>query len=100
MWTWATVSRRPDGARGPLYRGGPVDLAELIAAWHQGGAADGFRLVPTEPRRDPERLVHATVALLRHRGLFRAFHPGSTLREHLGLARPAGRYAVTGGAAS
>ncbi|SES30340.1 Flavin-dependent oxidoreductase, luciferase family (includes alkanesulfonate monooxygenase SsuD and methylene tetrahydromethanopterin reductase) [Streptomyces sp. yr375] len=83
--------------RGPLYRGGPVDLADLIAAWHRGGAADGFHLTPVEPRRDLERLVNGTVALLQHRGLFRTFYPGSTLREHLGLGRPAERYA--GGAA-
>lgn len=29
-------------AQGPLYRGGPVDLAELIASWHAAGAVDGF----------------------------------------------------------
>ncbi|MGW2688130.1 LLM class flavin-dependent oxidoreductase [Streptomyces sp. NPDC001414] len=80
--------------RGPLYRGGPVDLAELIAGWHGEGAADGFHLVPAEPRRDLERLVNGTVALLQHRGLFRTFYPGSTLREHLGLARPAGQLAA------
>ncbi|MFI7501983.1 LLM class flavin-dependent oxidoreductase [Streptomyces sp. NPDC049687] len=74
-------------AQGPLYRGGPVDLAELIASWHQEGTADGFHLVPLEPHRDLERLVNGTVALLQHRGLFRTFYPGSTLREHLGLAR-------------
>ncbi|MFJ8113232.1 LLM class flavin-dependent oxidoreductase [Streptomyces sp. NPDC096132] len=84
-------------AQGPLYRGGPVDLAELIASWHQDGTADGFHLTPVEPRRDLERLVNGTVALLQHRGLFRTFYPGSTLREHLGLARPANQYA--GGAA-
>lgn len=84
--------------QGPLYRGGPVDLAELIAGWHADGVVDGFHLTPTEPRRDLERLVNGTVALLQHRGLFRTFYPGSTLREHLGLARPANRYAVTGGA--
>ncbi|WAU80599.1 LLM class flavin-dependent oxidoreductase [Streptomyces sp. Qhu-G9] len=82
--------------QGPLYRGGPVDLAELIASWHETGAADGFHLTPAEPRRDLERLVNGTVALLQHRGLFRTFYPGSTLREHLGLTRPAHRYAVTG----
>ncbi|SCG05291.1 Uncharacterized conserved protein, DUF1684 family [Streptomyces sp. LamerLS-31b] len=76
-------------AQGPLYRGGPVDLADLLAAWHAEGAADGFHLVPVEPRRDLERLVNGTVALLQHRGLFRTFYPGGTLREHLGLARPA-----------
>ncbi|WP_405832415.1 LLM class flavin-dependent oxidoreductase [Streptomyces sp. NBC_01176] len=84
--------------QGPLYRGGPVGLAELIAVWHESGAVDGFHLTPVEPRRDLERLVNGTVALLQHRGLFRTFYPGSTLREHLRLARPAGRYAVTGGA--
>lgn len=77
--------------RGPLYRGGPVDLADLIASWRQEGAVDGFHLTPVEPRRDLERLVNGTVALLQHRGLFRTFYPGSTLREHLGLARPAAR---------
>jgi alkanesulfonate monooxygenase SsuD/methylene tetrahydromethanopterin reductase-like flavin-dependent oxidoreductase (luciferase family) len=85
-------------ARGPLYRGGPVDLAELIAAWYTDGTVDGFHLTPAEPRHDLERLVNGTVALLQHRGLFRTFYPGSTLREHLGLARPANQYAVTGGA--
>ncbi|MFD5270565.1 LLM class flavin-dependent oxidoreductase [Streptomyces sp. NPDC058335] len=80
-------------ARGPLYRGGPVDLADLIASWHRDGAVDGFHLIPAEPRRDLERLVNGTVALLQHRGLFRTFYPGSTLREHLGLARPVGQIA-------
>ncbi|MDH6627395.1 alkanesulfonate monooxygenase SsuD/methylene tetrahydromethanopterin reductase-like flavin-dependent oxidoreductase (luciferase family) [Streptomyces sp. LBL] len=85
-------------AQGPLYRGGPVDLAELITAWYTDGTVDGFHLTPAEPRRDLERLVNGTVALLQHRGLFRTFYPGSTLREHLGLARPVNQYAVTGGA--
>ncbi|MFJ5778286.1 FMNH2-dependent monooxygenase [Streptomyces sp. NPDC093094] len=75
-------------AEGPLYRGGPVDLAELIARWHADGAADGFHITPVEPRRDLERFVNGTVALLQHRGLFRTFYPGGTLREHLGLPRP------------
>ncbi|MFF4058116.1 LLM class flavin-dependent oxidoreductase [Streptomyces sp. NPDC001668] len=84
--------------QGPVYRGGPVDLAELIATWHGEGVVDGFHLTPAEPLRDLERLVNGTVALLQHRGLFRTFYPGSTLREHLGLARPANQYAVPGGA--
>ncbi|MGZ0205410.1 FMNH2-dependent monooxygenase, partial [Streptomyces sp. RM1] len=82
---------------GPLYRGGPVDLADLVAAWHTEGAADGFHLVPVEPRRDLERLVNGTVALLQHRGLFRTFYPGGTLREHLGLARGENTTHRTGG---
>ncbi|EKX68565.1 hypothetical protein STRIP9103_01810 [Streptomyces ipomoeae 91-03] len=34
-------------ARGPLYRGGPVDPAELIADRHQRGAVDGFHPAPS-----------------------------------------------------
>jgi alkanesulfonate monooxygenase SsuD/methylene tetrahydromethanopterin reductase-like flavin-dependent oxidoreductase (luciferase family) len=82
--------------QGPLYRGGPVDLAELIATWHGEGVVDGFHLTPVEPLRDLERLVNGTVALLQHRGLFRTFYPGSSLREHLGLARAVNQYATTG----
>ncbi|WP_432184615.1 LLM class flavin-dependent oxidoreductase [Streptomyces tendae] len=84
--------------RGPQYRGGPVDLAELIVSWHRDGTVDGFHLTPVEPLRDLERLVNGTVSLLQHRGLFRTFYPGSTLRDHLGLARPANQYAVAQGA--
>ncbi|MGP3635985.1 LLM class flavin-dependent oxidoreductase [Streptomyces sp. 24-1644] len=79
---------------GSYYRGGPVDLAELITRWHRGGAVDGFHLTPIAPGRDLERIVNGTVALLQHRSLFRTFYPGGTLREHLGLARPASRYAL------
>ncbi|MFD5058867.1 LLM class flavin-dependent oxidoreductase [Streptomyces sp. NPDC058394] len=89
----------PLAAGGSYYRGGPVDLAELIAQWHRAGAVDGFHLTPITPERDLERIVNGTVALLQHRSLFRTFYPGGTLREHLGLARPANRYALAEGRA-
>ncbi|MEU8826311.1 LLM class flavin-dependent oxidoreductase [Streptomyces sp. NPDC048636] len=78
----------------PLYRGGPVGLAELIAGWHTAGAVDGFHITPAGPPGDLERFVNGTVALLQHRGLFRTFYPGTTLHEHLGRPRPANRYAL------
>jgi alkanesulfonate monooxygenase SsuD/methylene tetrahydromethanopterin reductase-like flavin-dependent oxidoreductase (luciferase family) len=90
----------PDGAGGVLFSGGPVVLADLITEWQRSGAVDGFHVRPVEPRRDLERFVNGTAALLQHRGLFRSFHPGATLREHLGLHRPANRPTVAGGAAS
>ncbi|MEU5975270.1 LLM class flavin-dependent oxidoreductase [Streptomyces sp. NPDC047315] len=77
-------------AHGSYYSGGPVDLAGLLARWHDAGAVDGFHLAPIAPHRDLERIVNGTVALLQHRSLFRTFHPGGTLREHLGLPRPVG----------
>jgi alkanesulfonate monooxygenase SsuD/methylene tetrahydromethanopterin reductase-like flavin-dependent oxidoreductase (luciferase family) len=78
-----------DGGAGFVFRGGPVDLAELVMRWRESGAVDGFLVRPLDPRRDLERFVNGTVALLQHRGRFRTFHPGATLREHLGLHRPA-----------
>ncbi|MGW7366766.1 LLM class flavin-dependent oxidoreductase [Streptomyces sp. NPDC054841] len=89
----------PLAGGGPHFSGGPVDLAELITRWCREGAVDGFHLVPLAPHRDLERIVNGTVALLQHRGLFRTFYPGGTLREHLALARPAGQYARPGGTA-
>ncbi|MFI0901406.1 LLM class flavin-dependent oxidoreductase [Streptomyces sp. NPDC020983] len=90
----AEIALAADASGGVLFRGGPVDLADLIADWLRQGAVDGFHVRPVEPRRDLERFVNGTAALLQHRGLFRSFHPGSTLREHLGLHR-----VWTGGAA-
>ena len=79
------------GADGPLFCGGPVDLAEFVADWHGSGAVDGFRVRPVEPARDLERFVNGTVALLQHRGLFRTFHPGATCANTSGCTdRPTG----------
>ncbi|MBD0707782.1 FMNH2-dependent monooxygenase [Streptomyces sp. CBMA291] len=81
------------------YEGGPGALAELIAAWHGGGAVDGFHLVPVVPERDLARFTGETVTRLRDRGLFRTAHEGATLRDHLGLPRPASQYTKTGATA-
>ncbi|WP_406198878.1 LLM class flavin-dependent oxidoreductase [Kitasatospora sp. NBC_01560] len=59
-----------------------------------GGGVDGFHLVPAEPARDLAALADLVVPALRDRGLFRTGYTGRTLRDHLGLARPAGRYAA------
>ncbi|MED7954740.1 LLM class flavin-dependent oxidoreductase [Kitasatospora sp. NPDC058406] len=59
-----------------------------------GGGVDGFHLVPADPARDLAAVADRVVPALRERGLFRTAYSGRTLRDHLGLARPAGRYAV------
>ncbi|RUW20069.1 LLM class flavin-dependent oxidoreductase, partial [Mesorhizobium sp. M1E.F.Ca.ET.041.01.1.1] len=41
-----------------------------------------------------EVFADAVVPILRRRGLFRSEYQGTTLREHLGLARPESRYAA------
>ncbi|WP_030751379.1 LLM class flavin-dependent oxidoreductase [Streptomyces griseus] len=76
--------------------GGPAALAGLVADWHGGGAVDGLHLVPAVPERDLPRFAAEVVGPLRDRGLFRTAYEGTTLRDHLGLPRPASRYAPKG----
>ncbi|MFE7192071.1 LLM class flavin-dependent oxidoreductase [Kitasatospora sp. NPDC057541] len=69
--------------------------AALIAEVTEGGGGvDGFHLVPADPARDLAAIADRVVPALRERGLFRTGYTGRSLREHLGLARPASRYAL------
>jgi hypothetical protein len=43
---------------------------------------------------DLDRLVDAVIPKMQRTGLFRNDYTGSTLREHLGLARPRSQYAT------
>ena len=75
-----------------MVRGTASQIADHMEAWFLGDAADGFMLsFPLVPASlvDFARLV---VPELQRRGLFRTEYAGRTLREHLGLPRPASRY--------
>lgn len=72
--------------------GAPADLVALVATW--AGAVDGFLIRPARLPQDLGRLVDAVVPELQARGLVRSGYMGCTLRDHLGLARPANRYAT------
>ncbi|WP_449411614.1 LLM class flavin-dependent oxidoreductase [Methylobacterium komagatae] len=76
--------------------GTPEAIADDIEAWFRAGAADGFNLMPDVLPEGLETFVDAVVPILQRRGLFRQDYAGATLRDHLGLARPASRYAETG----
>ncbi len=76
-----------------VFGGTAVELADLLAQWHSAGVF-GFRL---RPARLPDDLVAITSELvpeLQRRGLFRTEYRATTLRGHLGLSRPANRYAA------
>jgi hypothetical protein len=77
--------------------GTPAALAELMADWFAKGACDGFNLLPAVMAQDLPAFTAGAVPLLRAKGLVRTAYDGATLREHLGLPRPAGR-AIAGGA--
>jgi FMN-dependent oxidoreductase (nitrilotriacetate monooxygenase family) len=68
--------------------GTPEQIADDIERWFKAGAADGFNLMPDTLPHGLQHFVDGVVPILQRRGLFRTDYEGTTLREHLGLARP------------
>jgi FMN-dependent oxidoreductase (nitrilotriacetate monooxygenase family) len=80
------------GGRGHrTFTGTPEQLADDLQQWFEGGAADGFNVMPAAYPADLETFTTQVVPILQRRGLFRTEYDGSTLREHYGLERPAHR---------
>ncbi len=69
--------------------GTPVDVADRMQEWFETRAADGFNVMPPFFPEGLEDFTQLVVPILQERGLFRTDYTGSTLRDHLGLARPA-----------
>jgi alkanesulfonate monooxygenase SsuD/methylene tetrahydromethanopterin reductase-like flavin-dependent oxidoreductase (luciferase family) len=65
------------------------DIADQMEAWFDGGACDGFVIAATHSPGAYEDVVRLVVPELQRRGVFRERYEGTTLREHLGLERPA-----------
>ncbi|WP_186078045.1 LLM class flavin-dependent oxidoreductase [Burkholderia gladioli] len=85
------------GARGHLIVWGTAgQVADALEEWFTQDAADGFNIMPPYFPGGLDDFVEQVVPELQRRGLFRTEYAGSTLREHLGLPRPASRYAVRG----
>jgi FMN-dependent oxidoreductase (nitrilotriacetate monooxygenase family) len=69
-------------------------LADHLVERYERGAADGFILMsPTLPDT-LDRFVGDIVPRLTDQGVYPGEYAGDTLRENLGLERPAGRYAA------
>jgi FMN-dependent oxidoreductase (nitrilotriacetate monooxygenase family) len=70
-----------------------VGTAEMVAdgleEWFVEGAADGFNIMPSWLPGAFDDFVDDVVPILQKRGLFRQEYSGRTLRDHLGLPRPA-----------
>lgn len=79
-------------ARGHLTITGTAEqVANVMEDWFASGACDGFNIMQPLLPQGLEDFVQEVVPLLQARGRFRTEYTGSTLREHLGLSRPAGR---------
>ncbi len=89
------LSHRVAASRGHLLViGTAAQVADTMEQWFSEGAADGFNLMPPFFPGQFDAFVDQVVPVLQERGLFRRDYEGTTLREHLGLARVPSRYAA------
>jgi N-acetyl-S-(2-succino)cysteine monooxygenase len=69
--------------------GTPEQLADHVTAWQDAGAVDGFTIMGSTLPYELTTFVDHVVPILQRRGRFRTEYAGPTLRDHLGLERPA-----------
>ncbi|NBX21542.1 MAG: nitrilotriacetate monooxygenase, partial [Betaproteobacteria bacterium] len=74
--------------------GTPEKIADEIQNWFENGAADGFNVMPPVLPESLDDFVELVIPELQRRGLFRTEYEGTTLRENLGLERPANQFTV------
>ena len=74
-------------------KGSPARIADVMEAWFTAGAADGFMMQFHVMPGGLEEFVALVIPELQRRGFVREEYEGATLREHLGLARPANVHA-------
>lgn len=90
----AEIARRiAAGRTSNTITGTAEQVADEMAAWFTSRSCDGFIVAPPYFFDSLDRFVDGVIPLLQERGLFRRAYEGATLRENLGLARPASRYA-------
>jgi alkanesulfonate monooxygenase len=81
------------GAFGTLEMiGTPAMIADQMQEWLESRACDGFNVMFPYLPGGLDDFVDQVVPQLQRRGLFRRDYEGTTLREHLGLPRPANRF--------
>ncbi|BAP42851.1 xenobiotic compound monooxygenase subunit A [Pseudomonas sp. StFLB209] len=89
----AQLGRRIAGGRGHYSLiGTPEQIADELQHWFENGAADGFNVLVPHLPGGLEDVARLLVPELQRRGLFRTEYEGTTLRENLGLQRPANRF--------
>ena len=74
--------------------GGPKEIADYMEDMFAARGADGFVVAATHVPGAYGDFVQHVIPELQRRGLYHKDYAGATLRENLGLARPASRYAT------
>lgn len=87
--TLAQLGRKIAGGRGHYSLIGTAsDIADQMQAWFERRGADGFNILVPHLPGGLEDVAQHVIPELQRRGLFRHDYTGTTLRDHLGLARP------------
>ena len=73
----------------PIFCGTPSAVADGMQEWFEARACDGFVLAATHSPGAFEDFTRYVVPELQRRGLYHKDYAGATLRENLGLPRPA-----------
>jgi alkanesulfonate monooxygenase len=74
--------------------GTAASIADQLESWFRAKAVDGFVLMPPFLIAGLADFIDHVVPELQRRGLFRTAYEGTTLRQNLGLSRPANRFAA------
>jgi FMN-dependent oxidoreductase (nitrilotriacetate monooxygenase family) len=82
--TVAQLAERLSSGRGHLTTyGTPEQIADIMQEWYEGGAADGFNIMPAILPGGLKEFCELVVPILQHRRLFRSTYSARTLRGHL-----------------
>ena len=86
------LAQRLGGFAGLSFVGTPQTIAEQMEQWLMEEGSDGFNVMFPYLPEGLDDFVDRVVPELQRRGLFRKEYEGTTLRENLGLKRPANRF--------
>src|SRR6185312_2933990 len=86
------LAQRLGGYSGLAMVGTPATIADEMEEWLASEGSDGFTVMFPYLPGGLDDFVKRVIPELQRRGLFRREYEGVTLREHLGLPRPANRF--------
>jgi len=86
------LASRAGSFSGTAFVGTPASIADEMQRWLESEACDGFNVMFPFLPEGLDDFVDKVIPELQARGLFRREYEGATLRENLGLPRPANRF--------
>ncbi len=86
------LAQRLGGYAGLAFVGTPETIADEMQQWLEEEGSDGFNVMFPYLPEGLDDFVEKVVPELQRRGIFRTEYEGRTLRDNLGLHRPANRF--------